>query len=60
MVVECVFKEDHKEELMRTAPTNRKRALPIALVVDFREGKIQKWDSCFDVASVLKQIGAMP
>ncbi len=60
VLVESVFKGDHKGELMGIAPTNRNVALPLAFVIDCKDGKIQNWNSYFDVASVLRQVGAMP
>lgn len=60
VVVEAVFKGNHKGELMGIAPTNRSVALPLAFVSDFKGGKIQKWSSYFDVASVMRQIGVQP
>jgi steroid delta-isomerase-like uncharacterized protein len=60
VVAQCVFKGDHRGELMGIAPTNRNIAMPLAFVVDFREGKILRWDSYFDVAGMLRQLGAPP
>lgn len=60
VVAQCIFKGDHRGELMGIGPTNRNVALPLAFVVGFREGKIHRWDSYFDVASLLRQLGATP
>ena len=60
VIVESVFKGDHEGELMGIKPTNRNVAVPLAFVIDFKDGKIQRWNSYFDVASVLRQVGAMP
>jgi predicted ester cyclase len=42
---------------MGMPPTNRRIELPAAFVVDMRDGYVAKWNSYFDVATLMRQLG---
>ena len=40
--------------------SNRTFDVPIAFVVDVADGKVRRWHSYFDAATMLRQLGALP
>ncbi len=57
LVAECKAKGTQIRELLGIAGTNKKVEIPVAFVLDFRENKISRWSSYFDVAGMLRQLG---
>lgn len=60
VVLECVFKGTHKDDLMGIPATNRQIALPLAFVVDFVNGKVGKWKTYLDTGTLMRQLGKTP
>jgi steroid delta-isomerase-like uncharacterized protein len=56
-VMECTLTGTHQNDLMGIPPTNRRIELPAAFVVDMRDGYVAKWNSYFDVATLMRQLG---
>jgi predicted ester cyclase len=42
---------------MGMPPTNKRIELPAAFVVDMRDGNVTRWNSYFDVATLMRQLG---
>ena len=40
--------------------SNRPFDVPIAFIVDAADGKVRRWHSYFDAATMLRQLGALP
>ncbi|MDQ2965751.1 MAG: ester cyclase [Chloroflexota bacterium] len=59
VVVETTITGTHKGELMGMAATGRRMEITAAFLIDVADGKISKWHSYFDTATMLRQIGAM-
>jgi steroid delta-isomerase-like uncharacterized protein len=60
VVAECTFKGTHKADLMGIPATERTVALPLAFLVDFANGKIQKWTTYLDTGTLMRQLGKAP
>jgi steroid delta-isomerase-like uncharacterized protein len=56
-IMECTLTGTHQNDLMGMPPTNRRIELPAAFVVDMRDGYVAKWNSYFDVATLMRQLG---
>ena len=50
----------HRGEFAGMPASNRSFDVPIAFVVDIADGKVRRWHSYFDAATMLRQLGALP
>ena len=60
VVAEVTFRGTQKQELMGIPPTNKKVEMPLAFVIDVKDGKIRKWSAYFDTATMMRQLGQAP
>lgn len=58
VVAECTLTGTHEGDLMGMAPTQRRLELPATFIVDVERDKVKRWASYFDVASMMRQLGA--
>jgi steroid delta-isomerase-like uncharacterized protein len=56
-VMECTLTGTHQGDLMGMPPTNNRMDLPAAFVVDMKDGNVARWNSYFDVATLMRQLG---
>lgn len=56
-VAEFVARGTHKGELLGISPTNRKVAVPVCNIIEFRDGLIFAEREYFDNAYLLQQLG---
>jgi steroid delta-isomerase-like uncharacterized protein len=56
-VMECVLTGTHQNDLMDIPATNKRIELPAAFVVDMERGRVAQWNSYFDVATLMRQLG---
>lgn len=59
VVMEARCTGTHRGELAGIPPSNRAVEWPVAFVVDVANGKVRRWHSYYDAATVLRQIGAL-
>ncbi len=59
VVGECTVTGTHRGELAGVPPSNKAVTVPVTFIVDYKDGKAKRWSSYLDVATVLRQIGAM-
>ena len=60
VLAEVTFRGTQKQELMGIAPTNKKVEMPLAFVIDVKDGKIRKWSAYFDTGTMMRQLGQAP
>ena len=60
VVMEARCTGTHRGKLAGIPPTNRAVEWQVAFVVDVEDGKIRRWHSHYDAATILRQIGALP
>ncbi len=60
VVAECTIKGTHQADLMGIPATHKHMSMPAAFVVRFRGGKVDKWTSYFDSATLMRQLGVTP
>jgi steroid delta-isomerase-like uncharacterized protein len=56
-VMECTLTGTHQNDLMGVPPTNKRIELPAAFVIDMSDGRVTTWNSYFDVATLMRQLG---
>ncbi len=59
VVAQCTLKGTHKGKFGELPPTGMSVRLPVAFVVDFEGGKVKRWQSYVDIATMMRQLGAM-
>ncbi|OLC10826.1 MAG: hypothetical protein AUH39_00965 [Chloroflexi bacterium 13_1_40CM_67_9] len=59
VVGECTVTGTHRGELAGVAATNKPVKVPVTFIVDYENGKVKRWSSYLDTATLLRQIGAM-
>lgn len=57
-VLQCTVTGTHEGPLMGVQPTSRNVTIPCAFVVDVHGDKVTRWDSYFDVAGIMRALGA--
>ena len=57
VVTEFVAHGTHKGEMMGIEPTNRKIAMPVCNITEFRDGKIYAEREYFDAMYLMQQLG---
>ncbi|TMC41920.1 MAG: ester cyclase [Chloroflexi bacterium] len=59
VVGECTVTGTHRGELAGVPATNKSVTVPVIFVADYENGKVKRWSSYLDTATLLRQIGAM-
>jgi len=59
VVGECTVTGTQRGELAGVPATNKSVTLPVTFIVDYENGKVKRWSSYLDTATLLRQIGAM-
>ena len=59
VVVELTITGTHKGEFLGVPPTDRKLNTQVALVLELEAGKVKRWRTYTDMATLMRQIGAM-
>src|SRR3989442_13472197 len=59
VVGECTITGTHRGELAGVPATNKSVKVPVTFIVDYEKGKVKRWSSYLDTATILRQIGAM-
>ncbi len=59
VVSECTITGTQKKEFAGVPATNRAIKIPAAFVVDLEAGRVKRWHSYFDTATMMRQLGAM-
>src|SRR5947208_1818405 len=59
VVGECTVTGTQRGELAGVPATNKSVKLPVIFIVDYENGKVKRWSSFLDTATLLRQIGAM-
>jgi steroid delta-isomerase-like uncharacterized protein len=59
VVGECTVTGTHRGELAGVPASNKPVSVPATFIVDYKDGKATRWSAYLDVATVLRQIGAM-
>jgi len=59
VVGECTVTGTHRGELAGVPATNKPVKVPVVFIVDYEDGKVKRWSSFLDTATLLRQIGAM-
>jgi len=59
VVGECTLTGTQRGELAGVPATNKSVKVPVTFIVDYENGKVKRWSSYLDTATLLRQIGAM-
>ena len=59
VVGECTVTGTQRGELAGVPATNKSVTVPVLFIVDYEKGKVKRWVSYLDTATLLRQIGAM-
>ena len=59
VVLECTVTGTQKGEFAGVPPTNKKVAISLAFVLELEAGKVKRWRTYFDTATIMRQLGAM-
>jgi len=59
VVGECTVTGTQRGELAGVPATNKSVKVPVTFIVDYENGKVKRWSSYLDTATILRQIGAM-
>ena len=59
VVGECTVTGTQRGELAGVPATDKPVKIPVTFIVDYVNGKVKRWSSYLDTATLLRQIGAM-
>jgi predicted ester cyclase len=57
VVTEFIARGTHRGELMGISPTNRKVAVPVCNITEFRDGKVYAEREYYDTIYMMQQLG---
>jgi predicted ester cyclase len=60
VVLECTGTGTHDGPFAGRGPSGKRVKIPVCIVLEFREGKIAGEREYLDMATLLRQMGAMP